>query len=194
MTLDGRHNRGLLVPTVIFLGVLVGCGGQSPTGSSPATTVAANSPTPTPTPPPTPTPTAPPTPTPPPACSISLSSATFEPQRVSCPAGTSRQTVRVVFDATAGGGVDVTINKVSSASVTCAISRGTCTWPEGSLSFSPSVVPAGTRVQIVATETFNCTAGGTGSNLGELVYGALYVNTSCGASQELKLTNTLSIG
>lgn len=123
-----------------------------------------------------------------------MSAATFDPPKVICPAGTTTQTVRVVFDLTAGNHVPITVNRVSSANVTCRYSRGSCTWNEGSLSFSPSVVAAGTRAQIVATQQFTCGSSGGGLSLGELVFGALYVNTSCGAAQELKLTNVLSLG
>jgi hypothetical protein len=126
---------------------------------------------------------------------MSITDATFDPQLVICPVGTTTQTVRVVFDITAGNNIPITVNKVSSAGVNCRFSRGSCTWSEGSLSFSPSVVPTGTRVQIVAKQSFTCTSGtGTGGSLGELVFAALYVNTSCGAARELKLTNVLSLG
>jgi len=124
---------------------------------------------------------------------MSLSEARFEPQRINCPAGTSTQTVRLVFDLDADGDVPVTINRLSNANVTCRMADSSCTWPEGPLSYSPSVVPARTRAQIVATQTFTCGSLGQGAG-GELIFGVLYLNTSCGPSREIKMTNTLVLG
>lgn len=192
MRIEGR--RVSIMAPVALLALLTSCRGESKPPTAPSGTPVAANPTPSPTVA-TPTPTALPTPTSSPAltCGLSLSDARFEPDRISCPTGNSTQTVRLVFDLGADGDLPVTVNKVSSAKVTCRLPLGTCTWPEGPLSFTPSVVPARTRTQIVATTTFSC--GNAGQGLGaELIFGLLYVNTSCGAAREIGVTNTLSIG
>jgi len=103
--------------------------------------------------------------------------------------------VRIVFEISAGGNVPITINRVSTSGVTCRLGGGTCTWPEGSMSFSPSTAPSGTTTQIVATERFSCGGSpGGGQQQGELIIAKLFVNTSCGAAREIRVTNTLSLG
>jgi hypothetical protein len=194
MELNGRR-ISVLAP-VFLLAVLSSCSDDSSSSPSPSGTPVAANPTPTSTPTvATPTPTALPTATPTPAatCGLSLSDARFEPSRLSCPAGTSTQTVRLVFELGADGDLPVTVNRVTSSNVTCRIAGGTCTWPEGPLSFSPSVVPARSRAQIVATTTFSCGSFGTGPS-GELIFGLLFVNTSCGPAREIKVTNSLALG
>jgi len=192
MKLKGR--RISAPATVVLLALLSSCSDDASPPASPSGTPVAGNPTPTPLVA-TPTPPALPTATPTPAltCGLSLSDARFEPQRISCPAGTTTQTVRLVFDLGADGDLPVTINRVSTANITCRIGGGTCTWPEGQLSFSPSVVPARTRAQIVATQTFSCGSIGQGPS-GELIIGVLYVNTSCGPAREVKVTNSLALG
>lgn len=187
-----RRVVSLLLPIVI-IGLLASCGGDSKPPAGPSATTTPTSATP---PPPTPSPTAlaTATPTPAPSCSVSITDARFDPARILCPAGTSTLTVRLVFEVSAGS-LPVTINRVSSSGVTCRFNGGTCTWAEGSLSFSPSVVAAGTTVQVATSERFTCGGSpGGGASQGELIYKALFVNTSCGAAREIKVTNTLSLG
>lgn len=50
-------------------------------------------------------------------------------------------------------------------------------------------------MQIATSERFTCGGSpGGGTHQGELIYQALFVNTSCGAAKEIKVTNTLSLG
>lgn len=102
--------------------------------------------------------------------------------------------MRLVFDLTASNGLPITINRVSTSGVRCQPSSGTCTWPEGPLSFSPSVVPGGTRVQVVATQQFSCGSGGSPLSGAQVFVEKLFVNTSCGAAREISVTNTFTIG
>lgn len=164
-------------------------GSTSPSGSPVAagTTVAAATPTPTPTATVTPTPTATP------GCSFELSAATFEPNRIVCPSGSSTQQVRVIFRLSTGNHVPVSIERVSSVDVQCQASRATCQWGAGNLSFSPQRIEPGTSVQIVATQSFNCGATGSGGNTITLTFRALGISTTCGPVRETLLTNVLQI-
>jgi hypothetical protein len=48
---------------------------------------------------------------------------------------------------------------------------------------------------VATSERFTCgSSSGAGDVQGELVYKALFVNTSCGAAKEIRVTNTLSLG
>ncbi|MEO8359503.1 MAG: hypothetical protein ABI672_05690 [Vicinamibacteria bacterium] len=178
-----------------LLGFMAACGSSnspsSPTGSTP---VATATPTAAPTPSPTATPAPVPTATPTAICDLTLTQATFDPQRVNCPGGTSTQTMRLVFDLSASGGLPITINRVSTSGARCQASAATCTWPDGPLSYSQSVVSAGTTAHIVATTQFNCGSGGSPASGALVTFEKLFVNTSCGAAREITLTNGFTIG
>jgi hypothetical protein len=125
---------------------------------------------------------------------LTLSDARFEPSRVACPLGTSVQTLRLVFDLSAASGLPIAINRVSSAGVRCQVPFATsCFFEEGRLSISPSLVEEGTRAQIVATQQFTCGANGSPRAGAQLFFDKLFVNTSCGAAREIRVTNTLDI-
>ena len=186
-------SSSLRLASVALLWSSTGCGvSDSPSTPTAPTMVAASTPVPMATPQPSAIPT--PTPTPAPTCGLSLSDATFDPSRINCPGGTSLQTVRIVFELTASSGLPITINRVTTSNAMCRYSRGTCSWSDASLSFSPSVVSGGTRAQVVATHQFSCSSFGGGISQGELIIAALFVNTSCGAAREIKFTNTLALG
>lgn len=176
-----------------LVALLAGCGSSnslSPTASSTGTMA---SPTPVPTAAPTTTPAPTLTPTPVATCELSVSSAAFDPARVNCPVGTSIQTMRLVFDLTASNG-PITINRVSTSGSRCQSSFGTCTFPDGPLSFSPSIVPSGTTARIAATTRFTCGSNGNPRDGAQIFVDKLFVNTSCGAAREIVVTNSFVIG
>lgn len=102
--------------------------------------------------------------------------------------------MRLVFDLSAGNALPITVNRVSTFGTRCQRSFGTCTFPDGPLSFSPSIVAAGTRAQIVATLQFTCGSSGSSLSGAQVFVEKLFVNTSCGAAQELSVTNSFTIG
>jgi hypothetical protein len=177
-----------------LLASFAGCGSSKSTSSSPTGVTGGGSPTPSPTATPTATATPASTPTPAATCGLSLSNATFEPARVNCPAGSTTQTMRLVFDLSAGSGEPITINRVTTFGSRCQASGSTCTWTDRTMSFSPSVVAAGTRAQIVATTQFGCGSTGNPASGAQVSIEKLFVNTSCGAAREIAVTGTFVIG
>ncbi len=120
-----------------------------------------------------------PTPTPTPNCAFSNSSATFDPDRLFCPVGTSQQVVRATFDLSVGAGVPITINGIVR--------------PNGfQMSFSPSVVLPGTTARIEMLQPFECTKIGTPTTEYANRWEPVTVTTTCG-SVSVEFANAITI-